>query len=345
MKTPLVSIIIVNWNGGEIFRDCLESLARIDYKNWELIIVDNGSIDGSQKLAFKHKLIWNKTNLGFAPANDQGYERASGKYILLLNNDTRVEPDFLNRLVERMERDPSLGVVQPKIFSLRKPGYLDNAGSFPTKIGFFHHWGFMEKDRREFQKEREIFSSKGACMLIRRDVIEKVGLFDPDFVSYFEETDFCWRVWLSGSRVLFYPQAKIHHMVGYTIRRMDVANINFHYYKNRITSLIKNLELRNLVIILPAHLIVSLGIASFFLLKFKIINFWMIFSAIAWNILNVRRTLEKRRKVQKFRKVSDRILFSALMWPISWGRFISDLRRVEADIKRKKIFKTQFFQK
>src|SRR3989344_7353611 len=204
-KNPLVSIIIVNWNGGEVLRDCLRSLGKIKYPKWELILVDNGSTDGSEMLvlnlklkAESLKLIRNKINVGFAKANNRGCKKISGKYVLLLNNDTKVTPKFLTTLVDRMENDPTIGVVQPKIKLMDKPGYLDNAGSFFTRIGFLQHWGFLRKDTREFDEEREIFSAKGACMLIRRKVVENVGLFDEEFFSHFEESDFCWRVWLSG---------------------------------------------------------------------------------------------------------------------------------------------------
>lgn len=337
---PLVSIIIVNWNGGEVFKDCLESLAKIDYPRWELIVVDNGSTDGSEnlpqnyELGRNYELVKNKSNLGFAKANNQGYRRAKGKYILLLNNDTRLEPDFLSKLVDRMERDEIIGIVQPKIYNMRKPGYLDNAGSFLTRIGFLQHWGFLEKDGPEFSKEREIFTAKGACMLIRRSVIKKIGLFDEDFVSYFEETDFCWRAWLAGYKILFYPKAKIHHKVGFTIRRLDVANINYHYYKNRIASLLKNLETRSLPLFLIPHLIVSAGIATAFLLRLKPRNSLMIGKAFEWNFLNLGKTLQKRRRVQKKRKVSDKELFEKLLFPVRWRRFFEDFKRVEGDIER-----------
>lgn len=343
---PLVSIIILNWNGGEVMRQCLESLSRIEYPRWELIVVDNGSTDGSveriQNLKIKSqndnvkiKIIWNKSNLGFAVANNQGFRRSRGKYILLLNNDTKVKPDFLIKLVDRIEKDSSIGVIQPKIFLMDKPGYLDNAGSFLTRIGFLHHWGFMRRDGLEFKKEREIFSAKGACMLIRREVIEKVGLFDPDFFAYFEESDFCWKVWLCGKKVLFYPDALIDHKLGFTIRRLGARELNYHYYKNRICSLIKNLETRNLWVILPIHIFISLGIAFAFLVKLLPANSLMIIRAIFWNILNLPQTLRKRRFIQKRRVVSDKELFLKLMYPVNWSQYFSDFKRIEEDIKRK----------
>ncbi len=332
MEKPLVSIIVANWNGGKVFADCLASISKLQYPNWELIIVDNGSTDGSDRLANNAIVIKNKENLGFARANNQGYEKAKGKYLLFLNNDTKVSSDLLDKLVEKMQNDLKVGVLQPKIKIMDKPEYLDNAGSFFTWSGFLKHWGFGQKDGSEFDDEKEIFSAKGACMLVRREVVEKVGLFDPDFVSYFEESDFCWRVWLAGYRVLFYPRTYIYHKVGFTIKRLDVANINFRYYKNRITSLIKNLGTERLVIILPIHLALSVGIFLAFLLRGNKASAGMILKAIFWNITNFGKTLTKRKSVQKLRRVSDDVLFSNLSRPVNFLEFFQDFKRVEKDI-------------
>lgn len=337
-KLPLVSIIIVNWNGGEVFKDCLISLSKIDYSNWELIVIDNGSTDGSEKfpqnyiLGVKnYELIKNMENLGFAPANNQGYKKTKGRYILLLNNDTKVVPSFLTKLIERAESDSSVGVIQPKIFLMDKERYLDNAGSFLTNSGFLEHWGFMKRDSAEFNKEREIFSAKGACMLIRREVIEKVGLFDEDFVSYFEESDFCWRVWLAGWRVLFYPHTKIYHKVGMTSKRMNQIIINYHSFKNRIRSLVKNLDSVNLIIIFFPHLFLNLFLGIYYLIKLQFDKAKMIFSAILWNITNLPPTLELRRRIQEKRTRSDKEIFQKVMSTASWREMLSHFRKVEAN--------------
>lgn len=336
---PLVSIIIINWNGGKVLEDCLNYLSKIKYPNTELIIVDNGSTDGSLNFLKNQsiKLIKNHKNLGFAPANNQALKFCHGKYILLLNNDTKVHPIFLNLLVSKMESDPKIGVIQPKIFLMDKPGYLDNAGSFFTRIGFLEHWGFGRKDGSEFNVETEIFSAKGACMLIRKEVVNKVGLFDEDFFSYFEESDFCWRVWLAGWRIIYFPKTFIYHKLGFTIRRLNVGNLNFHYYKNRIASLIKNLEFKNLIIILPTHLLISIGIAVAFLIKLQPKNSWMIVKAIWWNLISVNKIIKKRQKVQSLRKLSDDIIFHKLMHPINWKQYFQDFKRIEEDIKRPSI--------
>ena len=328
MKSPLVSIIIVNWNGGKVLKDCLVSLSKIDYPKWELILVDNGSTDGSGARAE----VKNTKNMGFAPANNQGVIRAKGKYVLLLNNDTVVPRKFLSIMVERMEGDQNVGAMQPKLKMMDKQGYLDNAGSFMTWIGFLKHWGFGRKDSSEFNVEREVFSAKGACLLIRKKVIDEVGLFDDDFVSYFEESDFCWRVWLAGYKVIYYPKTYILHKVGFTIKRLDVGNINFHYYKNRIAALVKNLGITRLLIILPVHLFLSLGISFIFLVRGKTKASSTIIKALVWNLKNIKLTLNKRKIIQSRRKISDNDLFPKLSRPVNLWQFFEDFKRVEKDI-------------
>lgn len=341
-KLPLVSIITANWNGGEIFRDCLLSLAKLKYPNWEMIVIDNGSKDQSEKYFEKiklpaktKKLIRNQTNRGFAPANNQAVPFCNGEFVLLLNNDTKVPPNLLNVLVKRMLQDKQTAVLQPKIFLMDKKGYLDNCGSYFTKIGFLMHAGFMEKDSAKYDKEKTVFSAKGACMMIKKEVIDQVGLFDDDFVSYFEESDFCWRVWLKGYKVAYYPKTFIYHKLGYTARRQNLLEVNFNSYKNRICSLIKNLNLRNLILILVPHLVLSAGIATLFLLRGKPKNSFIIFKAIFWNVTNITSILNKRVRVQKMRVISDQALFKRISKEVNWRRLFGDFKRIEEDIKRK----------
>lgn len=336
MKEPLVSIIIVNWNGGEVFQKCLDSLIKIKYPNWELIIVDNGSSDGSEKKAigFKNlKLIKNLSNFGFAKANNQGFAVSKGKCILFLNNDTMVEPDLLKVLVSKMESDPSIGVIQPKIFLMDTPNYLDNAGTFLTKTGFLEHWGFMEKDSKEFGSEREIFSAKGACMLVRREIIQKVGLFDEKFVSYFEESDFCWRVWLAGFKVLYYPKAKIFHKLGFASKKMEQVNINYHSFKNRISSLFKNLENGNLLFILVPHLAILKLLAFYYLLRFHFKKVWMLWHAILWNLINLPGLIKKRKMIQAYRVKGDDELFRVILKKTNYTGMLSHFLKVEKNLK------------
>jgi len=325
-KAPLVSIIIVNWNGGEVFRNCLKTLKALKFSDYELIIVDNGSSDGTQELAN----IKNKNNLGFANGNNQGYEKSRGKYVWLLNNDTLVKPDILTKLVKYLDQNPDVGVVQPKIRIMDKPELLDNAGSFLTRSGFLEHWGYLQKDGPEYDKIRDIFSAKGACMLIRRSIIEKVGLFDPDFGSYFEETDFCWRVWLAGFKVQYCPISEISHKVGFTSKRMDPVGTNYASFRNRLCSLIKNLEYRNFYIIfIHLFLIKVLGIYYLFRLQFD--KSMMVWRAIGWNVSHLSDTLKKRKIVQRYRIKTDTEIFKTILMPWHFQEMFTHFLRAEKD--------------
>lgn len=321
-----VSIIIVNWNGGEIFRNCLESLKKLKYKDYGLIIVDNGSTDGTQEWA----TVLNKENLGFAGGNNQGYEKANGQYIWLLNNDTLVRPDTLDKLVEYMDKHLDVGVIQPKIKIMDKPELLDNAGSFLTQSGFLEHWGYLQKDDQEYSQVRDIFSAKGACLFTRKNIIEKVGLFDPDFGSYFEETDFCWRVWLTGYKIRYYPLTEILHKVGYTSKRMDPVGTNYASFKNRLCSLIKNLEYKNFYIIF-LHLFLIKLLAIYYLFRFQFNKSMMVWRAIWWNVVNLNNTLRKRNFVQKLRIKTDSEIFKTILVPWNFREMFSHFLRAEAD--------------
>lgn len=332
---PLVSIIIINWNGGDIFKNCLISLSKLKYPEVELIVVDNGSKDDSEKLIANYfsnfKLIQNKTNLGFAPANNQGYKEAHGKYILLLNNDTKITASFLDVLVGKMEKDPTLGVVQPKILIMDKPKYLDNVGSFLTKTGFLQHVGYMEKDSERYNKERIIFSAKGACMLIRKSIVDRAGLFDESFISYFEETDFCFKVYLMGYKVLFVAKVHIFHKVGFSSKKQNQITVNYHSIKNRIASLIKNLERKNLLLIGGLHLFLITGLGFYYLVNLQIKKSGMIWKALGWNLINMPVLIKKRHQIQHLRVKSDSEIFKFIMNDFSWKEMFAHFKKVEAN--------------
>lgn len=324
-KAPLVSIIIVNWNGGEVFRECLRSLNKIKYKNWELIIVDNGSTDGTKKYA----TVKNNKNLGFAEGNNLGFEKAKGEYVLLLNNDTTVEKDFLNKLVDRIQKDKKIGLIQPKIHVMSDPSFIDSAGSYLTRTGFLQHWGLLSKDGKEFNKEKYIFSAKGACVLIRREVIEKVGLFDKDYGSYLEDTDFSWKAWIAGYKVLFYPKAEIYHKIGFSSKRQNQVFVNYHSFKNRLATLFKNLSFLNLILIGGTHLIILFGLSFYYIVTLRIENGVLVLRAIYWNIKNIEDLIEKRSEIQKLRVKKDNELFKYILLPIDAKGMLSHFIRSE----------------
>lgn len=314
-KRPRITIIIVNYNQKALLSSCIKSLEKINYPNFEIIIVDNGSKDGSVnyvKSIKRMKLIENEKNLGFAGGNNLALPLVEGKYILLLNNDTRVTPDFLSILVEEMEKDSGVGVVQPKIvfFDFKT---LQAGGSFLTNTGFLYHFGFNQKvDDPEYNHKMEIFSANGACMLVRKSLVAKIELFDPDFFNYFEESDFCWRVWLAGYKVIYNPQAVIFHKGSQTSFILGSYFMQYYSFRNRLCSLIKNLEFKELLKILPFHLLICNALCLVFLVLGQIRRFWAIQKAIWWNVANIKRTLAKRTDIQHLRVKTDKELFAII---------------------------------
>lgn len=308
MTKPLVSIIILTYGKGlPHIKKCLNSLQKISYKNHEVIIVDNASIDETisytESQFPKIKLIKNKKNLGFCRANNQAVKKAHGKYILLLNNDTQVSPNFLEPLVEDLERDRSIGVVQPKIRQLAKKSKLDACASYLTNTGFLYHYGYSQKESsKKYNNRLFIYSAKGACLLTRKKIIDKIGLFDNDYFAYFEDTDFCHRVWLYGYKVMYEPTAEVFHLGDREIS----AFLQFSSYKNRIATYIKNFAGKTLFLILPIHIFICFLICTVYLFKGKAQYSAVILAALVWNLLNISTLLYKRSIIQnKFRKIKD----------------------------------------
>lgn len=319
-----VSIIIVNWNGENHLKNCFSTLEKVTYPNFEVILVDNASQDNSLKLVkeftkrmkTKHvtvKTVLNKKNLGFAGGNNRALPYLTGKYVLLLNNDTTVTKDFLTELVKAIESSPLVACVQSKILSMDYPDKLDSVGAYLTNTGFLYHYGYLQKNKPSYNATKDLYTAKGASMMVKRDVIEKIGFFDKDFFAYFEESDLCHRVWLAGGRVIYAPKSIIYHKVGGTSNSMDNAFIQFHSFKNRINSYLKNLGTVELLKILPIHLLLCELAAILFIPKGRIDLFFAINRAIYWNIKNFKKTLIKRKKIQlSIRTVPDSDFMSSV---------------------------------
>lgn len=323
MPKPLVSIIIVNWNGKRLLKDCFTTLFNITYKNFEVIFVDNGSIDGSiaeiKKLGLKKedikkiKVVKNKTNLGFAEGNNVGYEVAKGELVLFLNNDTVIEKHFLEPLVKVLLSDPKIAGVQPKILAYPTTAKIDSVGSYLLSTGFLYHPGHNKVDSHKFETQDEIFTMKGACMLFKKDILDKIGVFETSYFAYFEETDMCHRVWLAGYKNVYTPKSIIYHKGGETAKRLDNSFLIYHSYKNRIYTYLKNLEAENVFKIVPLHILLC-ELASFaYLLKSQTKQAKAIQKAIWWNIKNWRNTIVARKKAQQLRTVSDSIFLPKIM--------------------------------
>jgi GT2 family glycosyltransferase len=229
-----LSIVIVNWNTSELLIQCLDSIYQAAPRlTFEIIVVDNGSTDESVNAICNQfpdvRIISNDLNLGFAKANNQGLAAGRGRYFLLLNSDTIVLPNALNRLVDVADINPGVGIIGPKLLNM--DGTLQKSwASFPT------FWS--ELIGKNFRRRRSVANSQfayevdwimGACMLVRSEIITDVGMLDEDYFMYSEETDWCYRIKRKGWKVWYLSNAEIYHLGGGSANRSNLTQLVLLY--------------------------------------------------------------------------------------------------------------------
>jgi GT2 family glycosyltransferase len=238
-KAPRVVVVILNWNGARDTVECMESVLKIDYSNFEIVVVDNGSSDGSVDIIrdrFDHiLLIENKTNLGYAEGNNVGIRHAlshGAEYVWLLNNDTVVDINALAAMTDLAERNPDIGILGSKIYFYDRPDLLWFAGAtIDWKRAISAHVGRLEKDTGQYEVEKEVDRVTGCSMLIRREVLEDVGLFDEKFFLYAEEVDLCVRARKKGFHNYYVPKSIVFHKISVSTGENSVPI--FAYYNTR----------------------------------------------------------------------------------------------------------------
>ncbi|MGO9386753.1 MAG: glycosyltransferase family 2 protein [Methanobacterium sp.] len=264
---PSVSIIVLNWNGWEDTIECLESLYKIDYDNFNILIIDNNSEDDSikkikdycngtlnissnetvvkpiQVLEFNNNeskpvntvsglfsdlpsnrkliIIKNNKNYGYAGGNNVGiiysFNLFNPNYIMILNNDTIVNKDFLMELVNFADINEGIGVIGPKIYYYNNSNIINSAGGvIKWRLGIGVNIGIGENDTGQFNEVNYVDCLLGACILIKSNVIEKIGLLDEKFFLLLEETDFCYRAKIAGFKICYYPKSIIYHKEGFS---------------------------------------------------------------------------------------------------------------------------------
>ena len=246
---PSVSIVVVNFNGRELLKQCLLTLSKTDYPNYEIVVVDNASTDGSLteiKKSFGSdphiKLVENSENVGHAEGCNIGAQMTKGRYLVFLDSDTEFNAEnWLWELVKVMESDETVGLAQAKLVLAEDKRCLDYVCVAVDALGT---WAATYGSKEERLKETfEILAASSGCCIVRRDVFNQVGGFDADYFIYDDDTDLSLRVRLLGYQVLFVPSAVVIHRGG--VLRGVSGMMLYYSSKNRLCTVLKNYELRN----------------------------------------------------------------------------------------------------
>ena len=310
-KVPKVTVIIVNWNRKNYLTLCLQSLRKQTYRDFEVLVVDNGSTDGSvsvvRSMFPEVRVIPLDRNYGFAAANNIGLNMARGDYIALLNNDAQATPNWLEELVRAIEAHPEVGFCASRILLLEYPNLVDACGDFYTRDGFAGKRGHLNHSFM-YEHYEYVFGACGAAVLYRKKMLEEIGFFDEDFFLAHEDTDLSFRAQLAGYKCLYVPTAVVYHHLSATIGR-DSDMYIYYGHRNIEYVFLKNMPTCLLYKSLPAHLLMNIFLLIFYLTRGQACPF---LRAKVDVIRNLPLMLRKRKVVQKYRKSSLSYISSLL---------------------------------
>ncbi|MDX2246114.1 MAG: glycosyltransferase family 2 protein [Bacteroidia bacterium] len=248
--TP-VTVVILNWNGKSWLEKFLPSVVASSYEKMEILVVDNASTDDS--VTFLHKNFPSvrvevlDSNYGFAGGYNLSLPFVHTPYLVLLNSDVEVDPDWLGPLVEMADADPAIAAVQPKIRAIHDRESFEYAGAAGGFIDFFAYpfcrgrlFDIAEKDSGQYDAPLEIFWATGACCLVRKRVVEEIGLFEGEFFAHMEEIDFCWRAKNYGYKIMYQPQSVVYHVGGGALPKSN-PHKTFLNVRNSLACMYRNL--------------------------------------------------------------------------------------------------------
>jgi GT2 family glycosyltransferase len=309
-SSPLISLITIYWNSSKYLSRCLDCVSRQRFKDFEIIIVDNGSSDdGLTDLEQKYpkldlRIEHLKSNMGYAAANNLGAQLARGKWLVLLNTDAFPEPNWLEELTSASALHPEVSSFSSRQLQAHNPKILDGAGDAYHVSGFAWRIGLGYPSEQFGLEQAEIFSPCAAAAMYLRQAFLAVGGFDEDFFSYFEDVDLGFRLHLSGHRCLYVPTAVVHHVGSATLGvRSDFAF--YHTHRNMVWTFFKNMPSFMFWQHLPAHLVLNLVYVLHYTLRGR---GRVLLKAKRDAILGLPMALRKRRTIQGTRRISNRNL-------------------------------------
>lgn len=314
LKTK-VSVIIPTWNGLEFLKICLPSLSKLSYKNFETIVVDNGSTDTTENYLLKNfpkvRFLKLGKNYGFAKAVNQGIKKSIGEYIFLINNDSYLDKDCLKYLVETAVAHPEIGFVSSKILKYGNRKVIDNAGDNIDVSGHLIIRGHNQKDNLTYSRDGNCFLASGGGSVIKREVFKRIGLFDEDYFMYMEDADFFFRAQLAGFKGWYQPKSIVYH-IGKGSSSKNPEMVEIQNFRNMTMTVIKNfpkaLLLNDLNFI--KILLVNINTLKYLATKGMFLKGLMVDLEI---LFKFPKLLKKRRKIQSLKAVSDEYIIKNVL--------------------------------
>jgi len=310
---PEMSVIVVNWNGKHLLETCLTALRRQTFRDFEAILVDNGSTDGSAEYVRAQfpevNVMALSDNRGFTGGNIAGYEQARGELIVLLNNDTEADPRWLEAIHKASQDSPRAGSFASKMLFFDDRNRIDNCGFAVTKAGTAVDLGRDEQDGPAWAEPRKVFGACGGAAAYRRRMLEDIGFLDPEFVMIFEDLDLSFRGQLQGYECGFVPRAIVYHRLGATRKKNPAQNV-FFSQRNIELAYLKNMPWGMILGALPHRLAYELGGAAYFI---KLGVGTAFFKAKLDAIRRLASVLRKRRELQSRRTLTNEQLRSMLL--------------------------------
>jgi GT2 family glycosyltransferase len=319
-----VSVIIVNYNGRDLLKDCLESLQQQTMNDFEVIFVDNASSDGSVDFVKKTypevTTIENRENLGYGGGNNAGIRQSRARYVVFLNNDTKVDSHWLQRLVATAEKGENIGMCASKILNYYHPEIIDNTGLLIYRDGVARGRGRLERDAGQYAREEEVLFPSGCAGLYRREMLEDIGFFDEDFFLYVDDVDIGFRARLAGWRCIYVPDAVVYHKYSATTEPYSSQKA-YLVERNRIWVVMKcfpaGLVVMSVFATLLRYLMQGYGIVTGRGAGSRLVrsgsgagSIGILVRAYISAFRNFGKMLEKRKRISKTRKVSSQEIAS-----------------------------------
>ena len=301
--SKFVTVLVLNFNGRKYLKECLKSLLAIDYPCLNIIVIDNGSTDGSAEFIGVNypdvKVIRNNHNYGYARAYNLVISAIQDEYVALLNNDVLVEPSWLGELVPYAE-NADVAAVTPKMKFFHDKTRINAAGGNCDLYGVGWNRGNGEVDAGQFNIVQEVFYGNGGAILIKKRVWHEVGSFDERYFMYGEDLDWCWRARLKGYKIIYVPYAEVrHHWRG------SGAPMVYLLERHWLATLLKNYSLKTLIRLIPKYLALKTLKAIWLIARAESREKLTVLKAFLWNLSNLKESWKKRSRIQMLRTATD----------------------------------------